>query len=771
MATKPINVVIKGDYTDKDINRAIRDLERLKTQSATTTGTLGKLQKNFTDFAPGLIAGLGVMEFVNALKSAGQAAMDDEVKMASLAKTLDNVGQGFRSTDVEQFIGQMQLASGVADNDLRVAFQKLVTVTGDVQRSQEALRLAMDISAGTGKDLDAVSLALAKAYGGQTTALQRLGVGLDAALLKSKDMGAITDALSSKFSGQAAVAAETYQGQMNRLTQAVGEAQEAIGYALLRAMDDLIGKMGGTGGLQQSIIDAGDSIADMIDNISLTVTQVDRLGRSFVTLTTGGLVQVDENVSLVDQGFQALIDSVTSLLAGPLVNLVAFLEDLGWVSGDASSATSDLALEHEHMARASNSAADGLAGLTDETEAAGDAAWYATKSYLALYESIAQGERAQRDFANTSGTVSSAIAAGARTGGVAEYWENLRQKYGEVEQAAKSAGSVGGAAAEELAIKWKQAAASVTADVEGLKVSMGGGGQVIAGALVDQFQSRLGAFKAVVDAQVGIIRQAQDAINSYSKSVVDSILGGISISTTDAQGNALTPDQIVTALFGGIENRTKAVEAIAAIATKIPAALAQQLITLTATDPQGAIALANYLANNPAQLEQLTLNYNALSEFTKVALGDPMGIAFAQIGDESATKMIEDAKKKIADSATEFQAWVRSKLKTRITVEVEYVAVNVVPGARLEARADGGPVNGNQAYVVGEQGPEIFLPNRSGVIIPNSDLGGGGSAISGGNTYNINVSTGVGDPRQIGEQVVSYIKRFEAASGPVFARA
>jgi hypothetical protein len=42
---------------------------------------------------------------------------------------------------------------------------------------------------------------------------------------------------------------------------------------------------------------------------------------------------------------------------------------------------------------------------------------------------------------------------------------------------------------------------------------------------------------------------------------------------------------------------------------------------------------------------------------------------------------------------------------------------------------------------------------------------------SGGNTYNINVTTGVGDPRQIGEQVVSYIKRFEAASGPVFARA
>jgi hypothetical protein len=149
-----------------------------------------------------------------------------------------------------------------------------------------------------------------------------------------------------------------------------------------------------------------------------------------------------------------------------------------------------------------------------------------------------------------------------------------------------------------------------------------------------------------------------------------------------------------------------------------------------------------------------------------------MGVAFAQVGDESATKMIDDAKKKIEDSAAEFQRFVRSKLKTRITVEVEYVAVNVVAGARMEARADGGPVARDQAYLVGEQGPEVFVPGRAGVIVPNDALGASGSAIGGGgNTYQITVQTGVGDPRQIGEQVVSYIKRFEAASGPVFARA
>jgi len=46
-------------------------------------------------------------------------------------------------------------------------------------------------------------------------------------------------------------------------------------------------------------------------------------------------------------------------------------------------------------------------------------------------------------------------------------------------------------------------------------------------------------------------------------------------------------------------------------------------------------------------------------------------------------------------------------------------------------RAEGGDVSSNKAYVVGEQGPEVFKPSRSGVIIPNNQLkpsvGGAGS--------------------------------------------
>jgi phage-related protein len=45
-------------------------------------------------------------------------------------------------------------------------------------------------------------------------------------------------------------------------------------------------------------------------------------------------------------------------------------------------------------------------------------------------------------------------------------------------------------------------------------------------------------------------------------------------------------------------------------------------------------------------------------------------------------------------------------------------------------RAMGGPVAGNTAYVVGERGPELFVPQGSGTIIPNNRMGGGGTTIN-----------------------------------------
>jgi len=119
------------------------------------------------------------------------------------------------------------------------------------------------------------------------------------------------------------------------------------------------------------------------------------------------------------------------------------------------------------------------------------------------------------------------------------------------------------------------------------------------------------------------------------------------------------------------------------------------------------------------------------------------------------------------------------KRSTTITVTTINRQINESIGASLPGRALGGPVSASTAYIVGEKGPEVFVPNNSGNIISNDALsmtarGGSMSSSSGantGNTYAITINTGIGDPRVIGEEVVNVISKFEKANGAVFARA
>ena len=177
-------------------------------------------------------------------KKSVAAALADEKAQKSLTQTLKNLGLAYSTVGVTNYIDSLQRATGVSEDELRPAFQKLLLVLGDVGKAQSALSLAMDISAGTGKDLSAVSMALAKGYSGQTTALSRLGAGLDKTLLKSGDMEAITAQLSKLFAGQAQAAVKTYSGQMAILTISAQEASETIGFALVDSIAKLSGDQG-----------------------------------------------------------------------------------------------------------------------------------------------------------------------------------------------------------------------------------------------------------------------------------------------------------------------------------------------------------------------------------------------------------------------------------------------------------------------------------------------------------------------------------------------
>ena len=187
-------------------------------------------------------AALGAAAGVMAIKigvDAVKAAIDDEKSQATLAKTLQNTT---KATDAqikatENYIDKTSRATGITDDQLRPSLDRLVRSTGDVTKAQKLQTLALDIAAGTGKDLAAVSEALGKAYDGNFGALKKLGIPLDENIIKTKDFDAATKAMSDTFAGQADIAANTFAGRMSRIKVSVDEAKESLGEALLPVLD------------------------------------------------------------------------------------------------------------------------------------------------------------------------------------------------------------------------------------------------------------------------------------------------------------------------------------------------------------------------------------------------------------------------------------------------------------------------------------------------------------------------------------------------------
>jgi len=259
------NVVIDiaAQYTG---NKAFKQAETATQKLEKSVGKLGKQLLGV--FAASKLLAFG--------KNAAKAFAADEKAARSLSLALANTGNAFAAIEVEKFIADLQRATGVLDDQLRPAFRTLLTATGSVKKSQDGLALALDIAAGTGKDLGAVSMALAKAYGGQTTALSRLGAGLSKATLASGDLDLITTELTNKFRGQALAAAEGYAGSMARLAVASENAKEIIGKDLLDAMQLIAGEEG-IGGATTAMEGFATQIGNVIYGIGVLTAKLNSL--------------------------------------------------------------------------------------------------------------------------------------------------------------------------------------------------------------------------------------------------------------------------------------------------------------------------------------------------------------------------------------------------------------------------------------------------------------------------------------------------------------
>jgi hypothetical protein len=189
------------------------------------------------------IAGAAAAAYAGKLLVDGvKAAIEDEKAQVKLAASLQNTtgATNAQIAAVENQITKTSLLTGLTDDELRPSLERLVRSTKDVEEAQRLQSLAIDIAAGSGKSLEAVSNALGKAYEGNATSLGKLGIGISAAELKTMSFDQVTGALAKTFEGQASKQADTFAGKMDRLKVAFDEGKETVGSFVLDAITPLV---------------------------------------------------------------------------------------------------------------------------------------------------------------------------------------------------------------------------------------------------------------------------------------------------------------------------------------------------------------------------------------------------------------------------------------------------------------------------------------------------------------------------------------------------
>lgn len=224
------------------------DFDELKKGVKGATNEVESFGSRVADFgkkagAAFAIAGAAAAAYAGKLLVDGvKSAIEDEAAQAKLATTLQNVtgATAAQIKAVEDQITKTALLTGITDDELRPSFDRLLRATKDITQAQNLQAIAIDVAAGSGKSLEAVTEAMSKAAEGNTASLARLGVGLSRAELATLSMDQITAKLATTFEGQAGKQADTFAGKMARLNVAFDEAKETVGSYVLDAITPLV---------------------------------------------------------------------------------------------------------------------------------------------------------------------------------------------------------------------------------------------------------------------------------------------------------------------------------------------------------------------------------------------------------------------------------------------------------------------------------------------------------------------------------------------------
>lgn len=671
----------------------------------------------------GVVAGaLATGAIVNFGKAMVDAALQDEAAQRKLAVSLKNTTD---ATDAqvaatEDFITKTMMSTGVLDDNLRPALATLVRATEDTAQAQDLLGISIDASIGLGKDLETVSIAVAKAQNGNVSALGRLGIATKDAEGNTLSFDEVMKNMAATFGGQAAAAMDTAEGKMRLATIAFDEAKETIGAALLPTLSQLAEAV-------VPIIEAFSALPEPVRN---TIVLTGIAGGAFASASK----------SL--QGFG---------MAAKTANIA-----LGVVGATLGAAVTIYSLYSSRKAEATQRTKD-LAGALDlESDA----------QQTAIEELVANDK-------NTRRVIQTITDLGYTLGDLEQYYESGT---GKLAKLVKVYDDFEISSADNL--------------VQGKKYAE------VLGLTEEQVEGLFGSYNQLTVSLDKTVSQSEKLRDEYLAqkevaSLVATATGDATIAQQDAADAALEDEEAQAELTAELEKQEAALrDLIAAQLAAFSSQIGYEEATFDTTDAlhqfnllvhdvmmgtyEGSDAFRDYaVAENAvyeAALDQAAAAAKLAEENAKASGGmlTAAQSAIIQRNELDAVARTLDPssplRRQLEEYVTTLNSRIPRELRTVLSVTSE-MDIETRRAINLQKRASGGPVSASTPYLVGEQGPELFIPNMSGQVISNRDLAAASTRATNATSNNsivINMPAGAD-----GNDVVRALQRWVDNNGPV----
>ena len=865
MAKDGIRVHIYGDYDNKDIDKAIRDLKSLKTSADQTEQRFSGLSTGMK-VAGAAIAAAAAAAAYGVVRFAGQSIEAASNLEESLSKARTVFGNA--SGAVEQFAKDAATNLGLSEQAALEAtgtFGNLFTAMGIGQGtastlSRDVVQLAADLASFNNIDVQSALDALRSGLVGETEPLRRLGVNLSAArieteafrlgLAKTKDdLNAASKAQAAwslitqdaaTASGDFARTSDSLANTQRTLTAAVDNARASIGEGLVNALQDVISTAGGPAGAANAIETFGDRIGLFVEGLTMAVSGLEDMNIAVddQRQEIRRLAQVYDDAGGGLRGFIAI---VRNMEFDSTISPLEVITQARRNTEQATEAWADYRRAQQGVVQVTPAVVAGLNATADAAAGAARSGAAAARALLEYAISTGQVPSAAR-FAQRfdvkemlEGVGKAASATGSSSRGAKDDVEKLDRKVKQVlPELAEVAAQFGIKVNEGLKIKGdkdflesvkkrfdviKERVSDFTSSRDSFQSDVQSimSGWLSIGNAAEAYYARQ---KAVVDAEA--------ELNKYRMSLTDEV--------TDSQKERLAELQLAydnasSAARNGaqsiVDEFVQQSEKFGKFGEKMQQLLAanlnktsfRQILEMGAD--RGSDVADYYLNGNTQELVNRTNQtmeaYNQLTD----TIAAQSATAFYQAGLQSVVAMLRafietlgtggKARRELRSLMDSLQKELEINVKvnvptpsgggggggpvdfTPVQQAVEQVAASIAPrpmgaytpplpsmgpvipsgegrifaelAALNRGRAAGGPVTGGQPYLVGEIGPELFVPSVSGTIVPNKALGGSTS-------ITINVNAGMGtNGAEVGRQIVDALKAYERRNGPVYAQA